>query len=173
MTKNVIWVRHTWNLRDFEMRLTAPEGYICNPASLHEKQRIIDVVLSAYGSDPIWQTMMTDIQRRITERINTTLGGAHYIYIVARSGGEIIGVSGVAREHRTDQNLLTGVCVLPAHQRKGLGRYLLGLSLTRLKQMGLHEAQVYTESGSLADRKIYPLFGSRREEGVQYPGARE
>jgi len=33
------------------------------------------------------------------------------------------------------------------------------------------QAQVYTERASVADRKIYPLFGSRREENVQYPGA--
>ena len=80
-------------------------------------------------------------------------------------------VSGIAKEHWTDQNLLTGICVLPEHQRKGLGRYLLGLSLLRLKEMRLQKAQVYTESGSLADRKIYPIFGSHREEGVPYPGA--
>ena len=80
-------------------------------------------------------------------------------------------VSGIAKEHWTDQNLLTGICVLPEHQRKGLGRYLLGLSLLRLKEMGVQKAQVYTESGSLADKKIYPIFGSHREEGVRYPGA--
>jgi len=51
-----------------------------------------------------------------------------------------------------------------------LGKYLLGLSLGRLRAMGLRQARVYTENGSLADRKVYPLFGSVREEDVEYPG---
>jgi len=38
--------------------------------------------------------------------------------------------------------------------------------------MGLSQAQVYTEAGSLADRKIYRLFGSKREEGVNYAAVR-
>lgn len=94
-------------------------------------------------------------------------------YLVARRGKKFVAVSGIAKEHWTDQNLLTGICVLPEHQRKGLGRYLLGLSLLRLKQMGLRKAQVYTESGSLADKKIYSLYGSQREEDVRYPGAEQ
>jgi N-acetylglutamate synthase-like GNAT family acetyltransferase len=113
---------------------------------------------------------MTGISARMTERIETTLGSENADYLVARREGEIVAASGVAAEHWTEQNLLTGICVLPEHQRKGLGRHLLGLSLLRLKQMGLRHAQVYTEAGSLADGKIYPLFGSRREEGVRYPG---
>jgi ribosomal protein S18 acetylase RimI-like enzyme len=155
-----------------DVRIAAPHGYTFNSASPHDEQRIIDVVLSAYGSDPIWQPMMANIRKRMTERIKTTLGAKDSDYIVARSGGEIVAVSGVASEHWTDQNLLTGICVLPEHQRKGIGRHLLSLSLRSLKKMGLHTARVYTESGSLADTKIYPLFGSRREEAVRYPGAR-
>ena len=168
--REIAWVRHTWSLDGAEIRLVAPEGYDFDSASPDEGQRIIHVVLSAYASDPAWESMMSGITERMTERVKTTLGGGDADYLVARSGGEIVAASGVAREHWTGQNLLTGVCVLPEHQRKGLGRHLLGLSLFRLKRMGLRRAQVYTEAGSLADRKIYPLFGSRREEGVRYPG---
>src|SRR5687767_2732201 len=49
-------------------------------------------------------------------------------------------------------------------------REIMALSALRLREMGLMTAKVYTEAGSLADRKIYPLFGSTREEGVDYPG---
>jgi ribosomal protein S18 acetylase RimI-like enzyme len=166
----IIWTRHTWDFNDAEIDLSAPEGYYFNSASPHEEQLIIDVVLSAYASDPVWQPIMTSIRERMIGRISTTLGAENSDYLVARSGPEIVAASGVAKEHWTGQNLLTGVCVLPEHQRKGIGRYLLGLSLIRLKQMGLRRAQVYTESGSMADAKIYRLFGSRREEGVRYPG---
>ena len=168
--QEIIWTRHTWNLDDAQIRLVAPDGYDFDSASPDEEQRIIHVVLSAYASDPVWESMMAGISERMIERIKATLGSENADYLVARRDREIVAASGVAAEHWTDQNLLTGVCVLPEHQRKGVGRYLLGLSLLRLKRMGLRRAQVYTESGSLADRKIYPLFGSRREEGVRYPG---
>jgi ribosomal protein S18 acetylase RimI-like enzyme len=165
-----IWVRHVWDLEGLEIRLVAPQGYDFDSASTSEEQQIVHVVLSAYASDPVWKPMMNGISNRMTERIATTLGAANSDYIVARTEAKIVAASGVAEKHWTDQNLLTGICVLPEHQRKGIGRHLLSLSLLRLKQMGLRRAQVYTESDSLADRKIYPLFGSRREEGVPYPG---
>jgi ribosomal protein S18 acetylase RimI-like enzyme len=168
--QEIIWVRHVWDLDAFEMQLVAPEGYDFDSASVDEEEKIVHVVLSAYASDPVWRPMMDGIRKRMTERIRTTLGAATSDYIVARKGGKIVAASGVAEQHWTDQNLLTGVCVLPEHQRKGVGRHLLGLSLFRLKQMSLRRAQVYTEAGSLADRKIYTLFGSRREAGVRYPG---
>ena len=168
--QEIIWTRHTWNLDDAEIRLVAPDGYDFDSASPDEGQRIIHVVLSAYASDPVWESMMAGISARMIERIKATLGSENADYLVARWEGEIVAASGVAAEHWTDQNLLTGVCVLPEHQRKRVGCHLLGLSLLRLKRMGLRRAQVYTESGSLADRKIYPLFGSRHEEGVRYPG---
>ena len=168
--REIIWARHTWNLDDTKIRVVTPEGYDFDSASPDEGQRIIHVVLSAYASDPVWESIMAGVSERMTERIKTTLGTENVDYLVARREGEIVAASGVAAKHWTDQNLLTGVCVLPEHQRRGLGRHLLGLSLLRLKRMSLRGAQVYTEAGSLADRKIYPLFGSRREEGVRYPG---
>lgn len=168
-----IWVRHTWDLDAVGIQLAAPEGYDFVSAARDEEQQIVRVVLSAYASDHVWKSMMDGISERMSDRIKTTLGSDDTDYLVARCDGEIIAASGVAKEHWTDQNLLTGICILPEHQRKGLGKYLLGLSLLRLKQMGLRKAQVYTESGSLADRKIYPLFGSRREEGVRYPGVEQ
>jgi ribosomal protein S18 acetylase RimI-like enzyme len=168
--QETIWARHTWNLGGTELRLIAPEGYDFDSATPGEEQRIIHVVLSAYASDPMWEPLMDGIRERMTDRIKMTFARGDADYLLARRGGEIVAASGVAQEHWSGQNLLTGVCVLPEHQRKGLGRHLLGLSLLRLRQMGLREARVYTESGSLADRNIYPLFGSRREEGVRYPG---
>ena len=171
--RETIWARHTWDLGGAEIRLTAPEGYDFGSAAPGEEQRIIQVVLSAYASDPAWEPLMDGIRERMTDRIKTTFGREDSDYLVARRDGEVVAASGVAQEHWSGQNLLTGVCVVPEHQRKGLGRHLLGLSLLRLRRMGLRKARVYTESGSLADRKIYPLFGSRREAGVHYPGVEQ
>lgn len=61
--------------------------------------------------------------------------------------------------------------MLPEHQRRGVGRVLLFASLHGLCALGCRHARVYTEAGSLADRKIYPLFGSVRTPNVHYPGA--
>ena len=166
-----VWVCYTWDLHKVRTTVAAPEGYEFCSAARGDCREVIDVVLSAYASDPTWRPKMQDIRGRMTERIETTLGAADVGYLVAKRGGLIVAVSGVAREHWTGQNLLTGVCVLPEHRGRGLGRHLLGLSLLRLLGMGLRRAQVYTESGTLADRRLYPSFGSRRVEGVFYPGA--
>lgn len=169
--QEIIWARHVWNLDTLAIQLVTPQGYDFGSASVDEEQQIVHVVLSAYASDPVWRPIMDGIRKRMTERIKMTLGALNTDYIVARKEGNVVAASGVAEQHWTDQNLLTGVCVLPEHQHKGVGRHLLGLSLLRLKEMSLRQVQVYTESGSLADKKIYTLFGSQREEGVHYPGA--
>lgn len=167
---DVIWVRFTWRLHDLDVSVTAPNGYRFRPAVAGEVEEVTRVVLSAYASDPVWKDLFSGIRDRMTKRINETLGATGCHYVVAEFNGRIVAVSGVSRSHWTDQNLLTGICVAPEHQRRGLGTYLLAASLLCLRDMGLVAAKVYTEAGSLADRKIYPRFGSQREEGVQYPG---
>lgn len=166
----MIWVRYTWDLQDLNPDLSMPSGYSFRPVTNAEVDVAIDVVLSAYRSDPVWRPLMAGIEQRLTERILTTLGMPDTDYLAAEYGVRLVAISGVAKYHWTDQNLLTGVCVLPSHQRRGLGKYLLGLSLARLRGMGLRQARVYTENGSLADRKVYSMFGSTREENVEYPG---
>jgi ribosomal protein S18 acetylase RimI-like enzyme len=170
--KDIVWARFTWSMRDLKVSVPMPKPYRCRSARNGEDQDVLGVVLTAYASDPVWRDLFDGIRDRMTKRVNETFGKTGYDYIVAELDQSIVAVSGVARSHWTDQNLLTGICVVPEHQRKGLGRYLLAASLLSLRDMGLATAQVYTESGSLADRKLYPLFGSRREEGVDYPGLR-
>lgn len=167
---SVIWVRYTWRLLDLDVNVPAPVGYRCRPAFRDEWDAVIQVVLSAYAADPAWGGLLDGIKIRMTKRIQATIDTPDSQYLVAECEGRIVAVSGIAKTHWTGQNLLTGICVTPEHQRKGLGKYLLALSLLRLREMGLGTARVYTEAGSLADRKIYSLFGSRREKGVDYPG---
>jgi N-acetylglutamate synthase-like GNAT family acetyltransferase len=114
---------------------------------------------------------MPAVRRRLAERVDTTLGAEGFEYLMIEQDESIAGVSGIAREHSSDQNLLTGVCVARRHQRRGLGRHLLQWSLVRLREMGLATAQVYTHSESVAANKLYSLFSPHREEGVLYPGA--
>ncbi len=168
----VVWTRYRWNLSGINVNLQQRSGYIFRSSSATELDSIIQVVLFAYGSDPIWKPHIAGIEKRMRERINATLGTQDSDCVVAEFEGKIVAASLIAKSHWTDQNLLTGICVAPEHQQKGLGTYLLALSLSRLHKMGLSHAQVYTEAGSLADRKIYMLFGSKRDEGVNYAGVR-
>src|SRR5437660_188364 len=136
-----------------------------------EGVQILRVVLRAYSSDPAWHSHLPAIATRMHHRICQTLGRPGTVYAILEKGNHVAAVSGVAVAHWTDQNFLTGICVLPEHQRRGLGRFLLGRSLQWLQGQGVLEPQVYTEFESLADRAIYPLYGSTRVVDVPYPGS--
>jgi len=148
-----------------------PQGYQERIASTADRIQVLDLVLRAYGSDALWRPHLSSIATRMHHRICQTLGHPGTAYLTVESSGEVAAVSGVAVSHWTDQNFLTGICVHPNHQRQGLGRFLLGRSLQWLQMQGVLEAQVYTEFESLADRKIYPLYGSTRVLDVPYPGS--
>jgi predicted N-acetyltransferase YhbS len=167
------WVRFTWQTETLPSEAPAvSDTFSFGDAYEDDAARVTEVTIAAYGSDPIWTEMMPGIRVRMTARIEETFGSPSCRYVVCRTqGGEIVASSGVAIEHRTTQNLLTGVCVLGEHQQVGLGRRLLWESLQRLRELGVMVPCVYTEMGSLADRHIYPLFGSVREEDIEYLGA--
>jgi ribosomal protein S18 acetylase RimI-like enzyme len=165
------WVRHQWDLTHLQVAVSRPVGYSFRLATPAEAARLTEVVLAAYAAEPAWALQLSAIAERMTERIQETIGQPDAAYLVVEQDGVVVGVSGVAEAHWTDQQLLTGICVLPAHQRRGLGTYLLGESLRWLRGRGLARAQVYTERDSVADRGLYPRLGSRREVGVDYPGA--
>jgi purine/pyrimidine-nucleoside phosphorylase len=167
------WARHQWNLYGIDFSLSLPPGYEERNATNADAIRVLDIVLRAYGSDAVWQSHLPAIATRMHHRIRQTLGHPGAAYLLVVRGDEVVAVSGVAVSHWTDQNLLTGVCVHPNHQRRGVGRFLLGRSLQWLQTNGVLEPQVYTETGSLADRKIYPLYGSTRVVGVAYPRSQE
>ena len=164
-----VWVRYDWDLRAELPENAAPSGYRFRSAMEDELQVVTNTVITAYSSDPVWSTIIEDIERRMTDRIATTLGQPATDYIVADLSGEVVAVSGIALSHWTQQNFLTGLCVLPSQQKKGLGKHLLYLSLARLKRMGAQEASVYTERGSVADTRLYRYFDSVRQEDVAYP----
>lgn len=150
--KEIMWVRYTWDLSQIAAELLLPPGHR------------LRLVVSSYASDTAWKDHLSKIESRLSRRIAATLGHRDAEYLVVEYGGSIAGVSGVADSHPTNQNLLTGPCVMPEHQRKGLGTYLLGASLSSLRRMGLAQAVVYSLAGCMADKHVYPKFGSTREE---------
>ncbi len=60
-------------------------------------------------------------------------------------------------------NLITGVCVAPAHQGRGLGAALLRRSLAWLRDQGLTSAAVTTDASAVAAR-VYDRFGAIRTD---------
>ncbi len=64
-------------------------------------------------------------------------------------------------------NLITGICVDPAHQGCGLGSALLGGSLAWLRDNGLTMATVTTAADAIA-AKVYARFGAVRTINVEY-----
>ncbi|HTR75017.1 MAG TPA: GNAT family N-acetyltransferase [Solirubrobacterales bacterium] len=168
---DTVWVRYDWRSEDLP-REPPPIAVkvMIRPALPDEAEALAELVVLAYASDPAWAEMMEGIEMRMRSRVLKTCGrpGSAYV-VVADMAGVPVGCSGVATEHETGQNLLTGICVLPTHQRRGLGRRLLWESLCALRDLGVTRPRVYTEEGALADRHVYPSFGSERTAGVAYP----
>jgi N-acetylglutamate synthase-like GNAT family acetyltransferase len=169
-TDKTIWVKFIWNLDHIDNFIPPklPGLYHFRIADTESPSEIIDTILTAYYTDPVWSKIINEIKPRMKDRINSTYNQPHAAYLLIKLWDEIIGVSGISRQHYTGQNLLTGICIKPEHQRKGLGKFLLFQSLTALKATGLKTATVFTEEGSVADKKIYLLFGSTRFENVEY-----
>jgi len=165
-------VRFTWDLVTAKLPSSAPTGFDVAGAIPALGAQVLKVVTDAYASDPVWSPMLPAIRERMRVRIAETIGDDRCEYLTIRYGNVMVAVSGIALDHWTGQNLLTGICVHPQFQRQRLGTFLLGYSLYRLNARGLSTATVYTEHGSLADQKIYPLFGGTRETNVEYPGAK-
>jgi ribosomal protein S18 acetylase RimI-like enzyme len=137
-------------------------------AKPNEAEKAVQVAVNAYASDPVWLPMMPSITSRMTSRVVQAFQSSDSGFICAVHDDQVIAVSGLAENHWTGQNFLTGICVLPEHQRRGLGLCMLAASLSWLRDRDLEVAQVFTEEGSIADLKIYPNFGSERVRGVEY-----
>lgn|GEM_PF-3572780 len=162
-------MRFRWPLKGRQFAVPLPSGYEIRLVRKDEATSATRVVVDAYASDPVWRSMMPSITSRMTERVARAFDSSDSGVICATHRSQVIAISGVAESHWTGQNFLTGICVLPQHQRRGVGNCLLGASLTWLRDRGLEAAQVVTEEGSIADAKVYPRFGSERIRGVEYP----
>ena len=129
---------------------------------------IKDTIIEAYLSDPAWLHSFNTLKDRMINRIMNTLGSSKCKYLIIIHNQKIVGVSGVAKEHETHQNLITGICISSRYQKKGLGKYLLNRSLVELREMGLNEAVVFTQATTIAAMKLYILFNSERQSSNYY-----
>lgn len=162
------WLRFTWRLPGASFEASAPDGYAVRAGRREDCEEIVRVALAAYATDATWITMMERIRERLSARIRATLGAPGVRYAIAVRDGAIAGVSAGSLERHDGHNLITGVCVDPAHQGRGLARPLLADNLAWLRDQGLAEAQVFTDPSSVAAKRVYPMFGASVAEDPGY-----
>ena len=164
------WVRFDWPLTEREFLSPDVAGYRLRAAVPDDLDAMLGVVRAAYASDPAWRGLVADIGRRVGARIRDSLRDPSAHFVVADHGSHLVGLNGVAVRLSTGQNFITGICVAPEHQGRGLGGALLAASLAWLRDQGLAVATVTTDARSVAAR-VYQRFGATRIEGVEYPDA--
>lgn len=163
-----VWLRFSWRLPGAAFIAPPPAGYAIRAATKDECEEVVKAALAAYETDETWVTMMGRIRERLSARIRATLGTPGTHYAVAVKDGEIAGVSAASLERHDEHNLITGVCVAPAHQGRGLARSLLLDNLAWLRDQGLEEAQVFTDPRAVAAKRVYPMFGAQVDEAPEY-----
>ncbi|MFO0997491.1 MAG: GNAT family N-acetyltransferase [Alphaproteobacteria bacterium] len=152
------WIRFSWRLPGGVFAADVPQGYRAREGRPDDCDSIIRAALAAYATDPAWATILGGIERSLTKRIRATLDAAGVHYAVVEHAGEIVAVSAASIERHDGHNLITGLCVDPRHQRRGLSRVVLARCLAWLRDQGLETAQVYTDPASIAGRYAYRAF---------------
>lgn len=153
------WVRSDWPLHGRAFDVSVAGGYRLRPATGADLDAMRAVVAAAYASDPQWDGMTGEIERRVMARVTDRIADPMAHFLLAVSGRKVVGLNGVALASETNMNLITGICVSPAHQGRGLATALLGGTLTWLRDNGLSEATVTTAADAVA-AKIYARFGA-------------
>ncbi len=150
-------IRYAWFLPAVDAAYD-PGPYRVRAAHPREAQLVLRVVIGAYASDPAWRPLSDAARRWITNRVSTTIGAPGVTFLVGEFGGRIVGTCGVAHWHWSGCNLLTGICLDPAHRSQGLGQTLLGAALERLRDDGVREAVARARTGSWDDRLHFRVF---------------
>ncbi len=164
------WVRFDWSLPGNDFAVSIPQGYCIRPGYVEDLDAMQTLVGTAYASDPSWEGQTADIQRRVSERMRQRISDPTAYFALATFDGQVVGLNGVALKSATNMNLITGICVDPAHQGRGLGGVLLGATLSWLRDQGLPNATVTTDGRAVAAR-IYARFGAVRIANVTYGDA--
>jgi ribosomal protein S18 acetylase RimI-like enzyme len=99
------------------------------------------------------------------------LADARHHLLVAEDDGQVVGmVSAVDYVHpdKAPQLWINEIGVAPSHQRRGIGRQLLGAMLAHGRALGCTEAWLGTEETNVPARRLYESAGSGGEPFVLY-----
>ncbi|NKB57314.1 MAG: GNAT family N-acetyltransferase [Alphaproteobacteria bacterium] len=164
------WVRFDWPLKGRDFEISVADEYRLRAARPDDLEAMQRVVATSYASDAVWAGKTDAIEQGIGARIRERISDPAAHFVLAECGGQVIGLNGVAISSPTKMNFLTGICVDPEHQGRGLGTALLGQALAWLRDQGLASATVTTDADAVAAR-VYDRFGGERTGNVEYPGA--
>ena len=168
--RNTEWVRFDWPLGDRNFVVPLADGYGLRPADEADLETMRKIVAAAYDSDPQWDGMTGDIERRVMARVTERIADPTAYFLLMVHDDRVVGLNGVALASETNMNLFTGICVDPGHQGRGLAVALLAGTLAWLRDNGLRKATVTTAADAIA-AKVYNRFGAIRTTDVPFPDA--
>lgn len=102
-----------------------------------------------------------DAQERRWAGILAVQGPASFVYVVEQ-GGEMVGFASGGREREGDPTYtgeLYAIYLLEEHQRRGLGRVLVGAVASRLAEAGHRSMLVWVLKENIAARGFYEHLG--------------
>jgi len=104
------------------------------------------------------------------ERVSTELRRGTAVFLVAESGGEVVGV--VLGTHDGRKGWINRLAVAPGFQRRGIARRLVGQVEERLATLGLEITAALIESPNQASLKFFQEIGYTRDPEIAYVSRR-
>jgi hypothetical protein len=158
------WLRFKWDLgvlADTETPSHPP--FIVRLAERDEASVVQKVVHSAFSMDASWGDTTKNLEEYLRVGVAASLSTDPVHCIVLQHGSRVIGASAFSIDPAETNNLLTGPCILHEYRSRGLGSWMLELSLLALRDHGMKQAygvsRVYTPSAKF----LYPKFGGVSE----------
>ena len=97
----------------------------------------------------------------------TILDRGGYIYL-AKSGNEIIGTAGLAKEHDGEYELIK-MFVAPAFRGKGISKLLIEKCIDKAKEIGVKKLMLYSNSQLQTAISLYGKYGFHHVPVVDAP----
>ncbi len=158
------WLRFRWDLgvlADSETPSHPP--FIVRLAERDEASVVQKVVHSAFSMDASWGDTTRNLEEYLRAGVAASLSTDPVHCIVLQHGSRVIGASAFSIDPAETNNLLTGPCILHEYRSRGLGSWMLELSLLALRDQR-HEAGVRGLSRLPPSAKfLYPKFGGVSE----------
>lgn len=97
----------------------------------------------------------------------TIIDRGGHIYL-AKSGDEIIGTAGLAKEHDGEYELIK-MFVAPAFRGKGISKLLIEKCMNKAKEIGAKKLMLYSNSQLQTAIKLYAQYGFRHVPATNSP----
>ena len=158
-------MRFTWDLTKLpELKSEADSHYNFRVATQDDEKMVRSVISSAFSLDMDWSDTLKSLRDHFEAQIDKVFTEKEVPCVVVLHGTRIIGASSLDTSKETENNLLSGPCVLSEYRNRGLGTILLHRSLLMLREAGLDKARGITKYNVPAAKFIYPKFNSTSEQ---------